>query len=66
MTTAHKATTLARPAKAFELDASWYQSYWYDGPRDLRKPGSRAVQVVLSIAVFLAGTYFVSVSQLVR
>jgi hypothetical protein len=63
MTDAHKTTTLARPPKAFGIDASWYQSYWYDRPqRELRKPGSRAVQIVLCIAVFLAGTYFASVS----
>ena len=46
MTDAHKTTTLARPPKAFEIDASWYQSYWYDRPQsELRKPSFRSVQV---------------------
>ncbi len=59
MTTAQNTTTLARPPKAFEIDASWYQSYWYDRPQPaLRKPSSRALQVVCWVAVFLAGAYF--------
>lgn len=48
MITAHKATTLPRPLKAFEVDPSWYQSCWYDQqPQpELRKPSSRAVQSI--------------------
>ena len=56
MTTPHKATTLPRPPKAFEVDPSWYQSYWYgqQPEPELRKPSSRAVQGILCVAVFLA------------
>ena len=58
MTNANK-TTLARPPKAFEIDASWYQSYWYDWPQpELRKPSFRSVQVLVWAVLFVAGSYF--------
>ena len=56
MTTAHKTSTLARAPKAFEVDTSWYQSYWYDRPEP-RKPSSRSVQVLVWAAVFFVGVY---------
>jgi hypothetical protein len=53
MTAAHKATTLLRPPKAFEVDPSWYQSYWYSQqPQpELRRPSSRAFPRILCVAV---------------
>jgi hypothetical protein len=66
MTDAHKTMSLARPPRAFRIDASWYRSYWYDcSQRHSRKRGFDAVQAVLFIAV-MAGTYFACISQLVR
>jgi hypothetical protein len=58
MTNASK-TTLARPPKAFEIDASWYQSYWYDRPQpELRNPSFRSVRFLVWAALFVVETYF--------
>jgi hypothetical protein len=59
MTTARKTTTLARSPKAFEIDTSWYQSYWYDRPEpQLRKARAPFVQALVWVTVFVAGAYF--------
>jgi hypothetical protein len=59
MTAAHKTSTLAKPAKAFEIDTSWYQSYWYDWSQpEPQKPSYRFVQALVLAIVFVAGTYF--------
>jgi hypothetical protein len=59
MTDAHKTMTLARPLKAFEIDPSWYRSYWYDRPQsELRNPSFRSFRFLVWAAVFVAGTYF--------
>src|SRR5262249_4802106 len=60
MTTGHKTTTLAPSLKAFEIDTSWYESYWYDGLQP--KPGNPSVrffQAIVWFTVFAAGVYFV-------
>jgi len=60
MITVRETTTLAKPARAFEVDASWYESYWYDQPRlRLRKPTLRFSQVLVWAVIFGAGAYFV-------
>jgi len=58
MITARETATLAKPPRAFEVDASWYESYWYDQPRPrLRKPTLRFVQVLVWAVIFGAGAY---------
>jgi hypothetical protein len=62
MTTEH--WTLASPPRAFEVDHSWYGSYWYDrhdqpGP-ELTKPMPRFLQVLSWATVFAAAAYFAS------
>ncbi len=60
MTTAHKTSTLARAPKAFAVDTSWYQSYWFDRPQpEPRKPSFRFVQALVWATVFVASAYFV-------
>jgi len=59
MTVVHRTTTLARPPKAFEVDSSWYESYWYDRPQsEPRQPSSRFVQALVWAMAFVAGAYF--------
>jgi hypothetical protein len=61
MTALHKTTTLARPPKAFETDAFWYQSYWYDRPQpEPRKPRYRSVRMLVWAAVLFTAGYFAS------
>jgi hypothetical protein len=58
MTTAHEKRTLARSPKAFEIDTSWYQSYWYDRPQPRpRQPRARFVQALVWGTVFVVGAY---------
>ena len=60
MTAAHETTTLAKSPRAFEVDTSWYQSYWYDRPQPRpRKPSARFVQALVLGTVFVAGAYLV-------
>jgi hypothetical protein len=57
MTDVHKTTTLARPLQAFEIDASWYQSYWYDRPQpERRKLSFRSAYALVWAVLLLAGT----------
>jgi hypothetical protein len=57
MTDSHKTTTLVRPLKAFEIDASWYQSYWYDRPQpEPRKLSFRSGHVLVWAVLLVVGT----------
>jgi hypothetical protein len=59
MTEDHKTRSLARPLRAFEIDAAWYQSYWYDRPEpERRKPKFRSAHVLVWAVLFVAGAYF--------
>ena len=52
-------TTLIRQPKAFQIDVSWYQSYWYERPLpEVRSHSFRSAQVFVWAALFVAGAYF--------
>ena len=58
MTEAQKKRTLARPPRAFEIDAAWYRSYWYDRREpERRKPSLRSAHVLAWAVLFIVGTY---------
>lgn len=40
---------------AFEVDRSWYQSYWYDAPQP--EPASSSVHIVVWAAVLVFGIF---------
>ena len=60
MTTTHETTTLAKPPRAFDVDASWYESYWYDQSRPrVRKALPRFLQILAWAIIAGAGAYLV-------
>jgi hypothetical protein len=60
MTGADDTKTLARPARAFEVDASWYESHWYTQCRTgRRKEIPRFTRLLVWAAIFVVGAYLV-------
>jgi hypothetical protein len=50
---------MPRQPRAFEVDASWYQSYWYQASQPApRKSARLLLRFSACFAVFCAGAYF--------
>jgi hypothetical protein len=51
---------MPQPPRAFEVDASWYQSYWYaQAPQSITRKSARLrLQLLACFAVLCAGAYF--------
>jgi hypothetical protein len=57
MTKAHKTSTLATPESAFQVNASWYESYWYgDQSQPKRLRSFLRVFLTWVCATFAAGS----------
>ena len=51
---------MVRRPRAFEVDPSWYQSYWHQQPRPApRKSALPLLRLFMWAAVVCAGAYFV-------
>ncbi len=52
--------TLPRPARAFAVDATWYEAHWYGEARPTRgKRPLRFTRLLVWAAILVAGAYVV-------